>query len=215
MEHIDITTRLMRQADQHSRVTAPVLLLGGLFSVVIGTASSIYYNRLITDDIASITVTPSAWLLPWAIVLILTLIALVVFVSRYSNATNQNILSPGFKTVLRSMLPSLLSGAIITSSVVTENVDSAMFTSPLLLVFYSLSLFSIRLFVPKSIRILSILTLALGLAFWFVSMSLGKMEVDTFHLANFYMIFGFGLLQIITGAGSLLFERSQLPPLKK
>lgn len=213
MEHIEITTRLMRNAEQHSRVSAPTLLASGLVSTLSGIALSIY---LLKSGPGSEF---RQWPLTWLGVMLFNFILMLIFSGRYAKASGQKLLSPGFKFILRSIAAPILVAIVLIipfTKVLGPGWDS--FCAPIFITLYALAILSIRIYSPKSLRILATLLLAFGCACWLITWQLSyatNANIDSTQLANFYMIFGFGLLHIITGTGSLMFERSQLPPLKK
>lgn len=213
MEHIEITTRLMRNASQHSRVSAPTLLASGLISTICGVLLSLYLLKSAPDAEFK------HWPLAWLAIMLFNFILLLVFSVRYAKAYGQRMFSPGFKFILRSIAaPILLAIVFITpfSRVLGPGWDS--FCAPIFITLYALALLSIRIYSPRSLRILATLLLAFGCACWLITWQLSystNANIDSTQLANFYMIFGFGLLHIITGTGSFMFERSQLPPLKQ
>lgn len=214
MNHIQIITHLTKNAEQHRQITIPVFYVIGILFTLTGISTSLFYNHQLTTEDGLFTTYYDLTNLCWLAIFIITTISFLLASRRHIHQHETPVAYAGLKFTISTIAPILLTGLIIAWSI-TNNYHRAgrglPFAASTIITFYAIALLSLKIFLPKSARILATLLLALGITSWLTSWSLIYQDILPAHLANFYLILT-GLLHIITATGSLLFEKAQRPP---
>lgn len=210
MNHIQIITHLTKNANNHKQITNPTFLVLGILFTITGISTSLFYNNEIRTEGGVYTTYYDITNLCWLAIFTIVTISFLLASKRHIRHHETPVAYAGLKYTISAIAPILITGLIIAWSI-TNNYSRAgrglPFAASTIITFYAIALLSLKIFLPKSARILATLLLALGITTWLTSWTLIYQEILPAHLANFYLILT-GLLHIITATGSLLFEKT-------
>ena len=220
-EHLRIIRSLMEKATIYRAISAPVALIGGVLSLLTGcTLGWLGWRPLYRDSVhglfnyagtdpykeQAIHHFHGTFMGAWLAVLIVTLAANGLFIWSDARKRGDVFLSPGMKTALRALLPSMMVGGVVTLVVGLHE-----FYYPQLpivwIVCYGVGLLATSHFAPRSIGIMGWAFLLAGLLIFMVQSALlasGEQvwteRLHTFELPNGLMAGTFGLFHLIYAA---------------
>lgn len=189
-EDLRVIRTLMERAATYRAISAPTALVGGLLSLLSAAfiaKSDLLFGRALRAREFAMT---------WVVVLALTMIANVFFVSREARNSGRPFISSGMKLALRAIAPTLIVPALFTvwflkigylGGLDLELV--AMWT-----VFYGLALLSTALFAPRSLALLGWAFLLTGVS---VPVAANAVEGLSADISNFFMGITFGSYHLI------------------
>lgn len=210
-EHVQIIQSLMLSPEKGRAVLTPTFLLTGLVSLLLGL--SLTFKAGLQTELGEYPLSVGSWISAWISTAACVLLLAFFFVAKQAKKDGHSVLSPQLKHVLRSALPALILGFTVGSALACHNPEYLPIAAAIWIASYGVALHSIRLYATKSIRILSALMLALGLACFFASLSNlptgdpDQFQVHPTQLANFMMCLAFGILHINVASGSIFFSK--------
>jgi len=155
-EHLRIIRSLMERATIYRAISAPTALAGGLLA----SCSSLAFQAAYPPDRPGADFT-TAFLLTWATVLLLTILANTFFLWRGSKLRGEPFLSSGMRLALGAMLPGMLCGLFF--SVVFFHGANGTWLPPIWMMCYAVALLATKHFAPRSIVILGWAFLVAGM----------------------------------------------------
>jgi hypothetical protein len=149
-----IIRSLMERATIYRSISAPTALVGGLLSL--GGFATAYYAKHHRHEPLSF----DEFLIVWLVILGLTCLANLVFLSRGAIRRRERFFSPGMKCALLSVAPAFFSAAVLTF-MVHRPIQLAL----LWITLYGIGLLATQHFAPRSL-------IVLGAAFFFTGCGL-------------------------------------------
>ena len=149
-EDLRVIRTLMERAASYRAISAPTALVGGLLSLL----AAAFIAR--PDILLGRALRAREFALIWIVVLVLTMIVNVFFVSREARNSGRPFVSSGMKLALRAIGPTLIVPAIFTVWFLKLGYlsGSELELVTMWIVFYGLALLSTALFAPRSLAIL-------------------------------------------------------------
>jgi len=145
---------LMERATIYRSISAPTALVGGLLSL--GGFATAYYAKHHRQHPLS----PTEFLVVWLVVLTLTCLANVIFLSRGAARRSESFFSSGMKCAFLSLAPAFFAAALLTPLLMHRPIDLAL----LWITLYGMGLLSTQHFAPRSLVILGITFFLTGCA---------------------------------------------------
>jgi hypothetical protein len=140
---------LMERATIYRSISAPTALIGGLLSLA-GFATAYYAKHDLHHPLS-----PGQFLMIWLVILVLTSLTNVIFLSRGAARRGESFFSSGMKCALMSVAPAFFAAGILTC-VIHRPIELALLWISL----YGLGLLATQHFAPRSLVLL-------GLTFFF------------------------------------------------
>jgi hypothetical protein len=137
---------LMERATIYRSLSAPTALVGGLLSL--GGFAMAYYAKHHRDH----PLTPVEFLIVWLVILALTSLANVIFLSRGAAARGEAFFSSGMKCALTSVAPAFMTAGVLTTLLLHRPIHLALIWITL----YGLGLLATQHFAPRSIILLGV-----------------------------------------------------------
>jgi len=134
---------LMERATIYRSISAPTALVGGLLSL--GGFATAYYAKHHRHGQLS----PTEFLIVWLVILALTCLANVIFLSRGSVRRGESFFSSGMKCALISVAPAFFSAAVLTL-MIHRPIEQALIWITL----YGMGLLATQHFAPRSLVVL-------------------------------------------------------------
>jgi uncharacterized protein (DUF2062 family) len=147
-QQLRVIRSLMERATIYRSISAPTALVGGLLSL--GGFAMAYYAKHDRHHPLSST----EFLIVWLVILALTCLTNVIFLSRGAARRSESFFSAGMKCALTSVAPAFFSAAVL-SCLLHRPIDLAL----LWITLYGLGLLATQHFAPRSL-------VALGLTFF-------------------------------------------------
>src|SRR5471032_3101629 len=144
---------LMERATIYRSLSAPTALVGGLLSI--GGFATAYYAKHDRHHPLS----PTEFLIVWLVILALTCLTNVIFLSRGAARRSESFFSAGMKCALTSVAPAFFSAAVL-SCLLHRPIDLAL----LWITLYGLGLLATQHFAPRSLIILGLTFFLTGCA---------------------------------------------------
>ena len=159
-EDLRVIRTLMERAASYRAISAPTALVGGLLSLL----AAAFIAR--PDILLGRALRSREFALIWIVVLALTMIVNVFFVSREARNSGRPFVSSGMKLALRAIAPTLIVPAIFTVWFLKLGYlsGSELELVTMWIVFYGLALLSTALFAPRSLAILGWAFLLTGIS---------------------------------------------------
>lgn len=137
---------LMERATIYRSISAPTALVGGLLSL--GGFATAYYAKHHRDH----PLTPNEFLMVWLVILALTCLTNVIFLSRGAARRSESFFSSGMKCALTSVAPAFFSAALLTPLLFHHPIHLAL----LWITLYGIGLLATQHFAPRSLVILGL-----------------------------------------------------------
>jgi hypothetical protein len=189
-EDLRVIRTLMERAASYRAISAPTALVGGLLSLL--SAAFIVKSDLLLGH----ALRAREFAMAWVVVLALTMIANVFFVSREARNSGRPFVSSGMKLALRAIAPTLIVPALFTVWFLKigylGGLDLELVT--VWTVFYGLALLSTALFAPRSLALLGWAFLLTGVS---VPVAANALEGLSSDISNFFMGITFGSYHLI------------------
>jgi len=141
--HLRVIRSLMERATIYRSISAPTALVGGLLSL--GGFAMAYYAKHHRHHPLS----PTEFLVVWLVILALTCLANVIFLSRGCARRGEFFFSSGMKCALMSVAPAFISAAVLTL-MIHRPIELAL----VWIAFYGMGLLATQHFAPRSLVIL-------------------------------------------------------------
>jgi hypothetical protein len=161
--HLHVIRTLMERATIYRSISAPTALVGGLLSLG-GFALAWYFDGILHRPLSV-----DQFLVVWLVILVLTGLTNLFFLSRDASRRGDPLFSPGMKCALFSVAPAFLFAGVLTLLVMT---------SPLSLVLTWITLYGIGLLATQHFAPCSLVVL--GATFFFTGILL-------FLASNYYL----------------------------
>ena len=145
---------LMERATIYRSISAPTALVGGLLSL--GGFATAYYAKHHRDH----PLTPNEFLMVWLVILALTCLTNVIFLSRGAARRSESFFSSGMKCALTSVAPAFFSAALLTPLLFHHPIHLAL----LWITLYGIGLLATQHFAPRSLVILGLTFFLTGCA---------------------------------------------------
>jgi hypothetical protein len=189
-EDLRVIRTLMERAATYRAISAPTALVGGLLSLL--SAAFIARPELLLGR----TLRAREFALIWIVVLALTMILNVFFVSREARNSGRPFVSSGMKLALRAIAPNLIVPAIFTVWFLKLGYlsGSELELVTIWIVFYGLALLSTALFAPRSLALLGWAFLLTGVSIPVTADAVDGLSND---IPNFFMGITFGAYHLI------------------
>lgn len=205
-EPVSEQLQLLRAMESRSAVyqdlSGRFSLITGIVCLALGSWMSFKTRGLAISDWFH----SSVWLTAWASWIIFSCFTLTVLVYRKAQSEQTPAITPGLKHALRGAAPSLLCSIILGSTLAWQSNNNLALCSALWIASYGCAILSTKLFASKSLRLLGLIELTLGISLGVLAIRHGG-KVNNFHLANFYLCLGFGVIPIIYGMGTILLNK--------
>jgi len=201
-EHLLNIRTMVERATVYRILSAVSAIVGGIIAIVVGIWTSIIFNKAEFDDFAV-----GAWLSAWLFTLFIVCCVNTGIIVKKSKKEQRPVFSSGLKQALKSMIPACVAGAVIGLAILKLDRNYLPLTAAIWLACYGLALLSMSAFSPASLRNLGIGCLALGLASLLIYIRHFGAAFNPLHLANFFMVLGFGALHLIYGFGVMLLNK--------
>ena len=189
-EDLRVIRTLMERAASYRAISAPTALVGGLLSLL----AAAFIAK--PDILLGRALRAREFALIWIVVLALTMIVNVFFVSREARNSGRPFVSSGMKLALRAIAPTLIVPAIFTVWFLKigylGGLDLELVT--VWTVFYGLALLSTALFAPRSLALLGWAFLLTGVS---VPVAANAVEGLSADISNFFMGITFGSYHLI------------------
>ncbi len=143
---------LMERATIYRSISAPTALVGGLLSL--GGFATAWYAKHARHH----PLTPYEFLVVWLVILALTVVTNLYFLSRGSVQRGEPFFSSGMKCALLSLAPAFIAAGVLTC-LLHRPIDLALAWIPL----YGLGLLATQHFAPRSIVMLGVAFFLAGL----------------------------------------------------
>jgi len=189
-QDLRVIRTLMERAATYRAISAPTALVGGLLSLLsaafIARPDILLGRPLRSREVAMI----------WIVVLALTMIVNVFFVSREARNSGRPFVSSGMKLALRAIAPTLIVPAIFAVWFLKLGYlsGSELELVTMWIVFYGLALLSTALFAPRSLALLGWAFLLTGVS---VPVTADVVEGLAADIPNFFMGITFGGYHLI------------------
>ncbi len=144
---------LMERATIYRSISAPTALVGGLLSL--GGFATAYYAKHHREHPLS----PSEFLIVWLVILALTCLTNVIFLSRGAARRSERFFSSGMKCALLGVAPAFFAAALLTC-LIHRPIELALLWISL----YGIGLLSTQHFAPRSIVVLGLTFFLAGCA---------------------------------------------------
>ncbi len=177
-QDLRVIRTLMERAATYRAISAPTALVGGLLSLL----SAAFIAR--PDILLGRTLRSREIAMIWIVVLALTMIVNVFFVSREARNSGRPFVSSGMKLALRAIAPTLIVPAIFTVWFLKLGYLSGS----------GLALLSTALFAPRSLALLGWAFLLTGVS---VPVTVETVEGLAADIPNFFMGITFGGYHLI------------------
>jgi len=189
-QDLRVIRTLMERAATYRAISAPTALVGGLLSLL----SAAFIAR--PDILLGRTLRSREIAMIWIVVLALTMIVNVFFVSREARNSGRPFVSSGMKLALRAIAPTLIVPAIFTVWFLKLGYlsGSELELVTMWIVFYGLALLSTALFAPRSLALLGWAFLLTGVS---VPVTVETVEGLAADIPNFFMGITFGGYHLI------------------
>ena len=142
-QQLRVIRSLMERATVYRSLSAPTALVGGLLSL--GGFATAYYAKHHRQH----PLTPTEFLIVWLVILALTCLANLIFLSRGAKQRGEPFFSAGMKCALTSVLPAFFTAAVLTF-IIHRPVHLAMMWITL----YGMGLLATQYFAPRSLIVL-------------------------------------------------------------
>src|SRR5476649_199874 len=146
LRHLRVIRSLMERATLYRSISAPTALVGGLLSL--GGFATAYYAKHHRHDPLS----PTEFLMVWLVILALTCLTNVFFLSRGSAQRGDPFFSSGMKCALMSLAPAFFSAGVLTALLMRRPIDLALVWITL----YGIGLLATQHFAPRSLVLLGL-----------------------------------------------------------
>jgi hypothetical protein len=140
---LSVIRSLMERATVYRSISAPTAIVGGLLSL--GGFATAYYAEHHRHEPLS----PAGFLIVWLVILALTCLANLIFLSRGAAQRGEPFFSPGMKCALLSVAPAFFSAGLLTA-LLHRPIQLALIWITL----YGLGLLATQHFAPRSLVIL-------------------------------------------------------------
>jgi hypothetical protein len=189
-EDLRVIRTLMERAATYRAISAPTALVGGLLSLL---SAAFIAN---SDTLLGRTLRAREFALIWIVVLALTMILNVFFVSREARNSGRPFVSSGMKLALRAIAPTLIVPVIFTVWFLKLGYlsGSELELVTIWIVFYGLALLSTALFAPRSLALLGWAFLLTGVSIPVTADAADGLSTD---IPNFFMGITFGAYHLI------------------
>ena len=189
-EDLRVIRTLMERAATYRAISAPTALVGGVLSLL----SAMFIAK--PDILLGRTLRSREIAMIWIVVLALTMIVNVFFVSREARNSGRPFVSPGMKLALRAIAPTLIVPAIFTVWFLKLGYlsGSELELVTIWIAFYGLALLSTALFAPRSLALLGWAFLLTGVS---VPVTGDAVEGLASDIPNFFMGITFGFYHLI------------------
>jgi hypothetical protein len=144
--HLRVIRSLMERATVYRSISAPTALVGGLLSL--GGFATAYYAKHQRQHPLS----PTEFLIVWLVILALTGVTNLIFLSRGAARRSEHFFSPGMKCALLSVAPAFLSAAVLTPLMMHRPINLAL----LWITLYGIGLLGTQHFAPRSLVVLGV-----------------------------------------------------------
>src|SRR5271163_2820557 len=145
-QQLRVIRSLMERATIYRSISAPTALVGGLLSL--GGFATAYYAKHDRQHPLS----PTEFLIVWLVILALTCLANVIFLSRGAARRSEYFFSPGMRCALTSLAPAFFSAAVLTPLMYHHPVHLAL----LWITLYGIGLLATQHFAPRSLVLLGL-----------------------------------------------------------
>jgi len=169
-DHLRIIRSLMEKATIYRAVSAQAALIGGVLAAVAGgflAGRNDPFVKALASTMLSANAEVYGFQLKWIAVLALCLAANLFFLYREAERRGEPFVSPGMRTALLAMVPSLFTGAVVTSLWARD------FLPQMWMIFYGLAVLSTAHFAPGSL-------IRLGWAFLLTGLTLAIVNGETY-----------------------------------
>jgi hypothetical protein len=189
-EDLRVIRTLMERAASYRAISAPTALAGGLLSLL---SAAFIAN---SDMLLGRTLRAREFAIIWIVVLGLTMLLNVFFVSREARNSGRPFVSSGMKLALRAIAPTLIVPAIFTVWFLKLGYfsGSELELVTIWIVFYGLALLSTALFAPRSLALLGWAFLLTGVSIPVTADAVDGLSTD---IPNFFMGITFGAYHLI------------------
>jgi len=136
---------LMERATIYRSISAPTALVGGLLSL--GGFATAYYAKHHRHHPLS----PTEFLIVWLVILALTGLTNLIFLSRGSARRSEFFFSSGMKCAFLSLAPAFFSAAVLTLL-----IHSPIHLALVWITFYGIGLLATQHFAPRSLVVLGV-----------------------------------------------------------
>jgi hypothetical protein len=189
-EDLRVIRTLMERAATYRAISAPTALVGGLLSLL----SAAFIAK--SDLLLGRALRAREFAMTWVVVLALTMIANVFFVSREARNSGRPFISSGMKLALRAIAPTLIVPALFTVWFLKIGYLGGLDLELVAVwtVFYGLALLSTALFAPRSLALLGWAFLLTGVS---VPVAANAVEGLSTDISNFVMGITFGFYHLI------------------
>jgi hypothetical protein len=144
--HLRVIRSLMERATIYRSISAPTALVGGLLSL--GGFATAYYAKHHRQHPLS----PNEFLIVWLVILALTCLTNMIFLSRGAARRSESFFSSGMKCAFLSVAPAFFSAALLTPLLMHRPIQLAL----LWITLYGLGLLATQHFAPRSLVILGL-----------------------------------------------------------
>src|ERR1700683_3368230 len=145
-KQLRVIRSLMERATIYRSISAPTSLVGGLLSL--GGFATAYYAKHHRHH----PLTPTEFLIVWLVILVLTGLANLIFLSRGAAHRGEPFFSSGMKCALMSVAPAFLSAAVLTPLLMHRPIQLAL----LWITLYGIGLLATQHFAPRSLVVLGL-----------------------------------------------------------
>ncbi len=171
-DHLKVIRELMERATVYRTISWPTALVGGCLAVILSALIFLREQAAINNGtVGEEGISEGAWVICWMVALILTSAFNAWLVARKSKREGRLFFSPGLKTALRSLVPSMLAGGVIGTGLTLSG--TAAIGASIWVICYGLALLATRGLAPKSIPRLGWVFLAAGIGAFLYSWSDG------------------------------------------
>jgi hypothetical protein len=143
--HLRVIRSLMERATIYRSISAPTALVGGLLSL--GGFATAYYAK----HHRHVQLSHNEFLVVWLVILALTCLTNVIFLSRGAARRSESFFSSGMKFALTSLAPAFISAGLLTC-LLHRPIELALVWITL----YGLGLLATQHFAPRSLVILGL-----------------------------------------------------------